>query len=97
MAQLDIAGDESGINLKVRVTPRASRSGLAGIYEGALLVHLGAPPVEGAANRALLEFLSEALGVRRSQLRLLRGKTSRVKIVRVDGITADEVRRRCGL
>ena len=92
--ELDLTVSELGVNLKVKVTPRASRSAIVGTSAGALLVRLSAPPVEGAANRALVEFLAEALGVRRSQVQLIRGATSRVKLIHIDGLSAEELRQR---
>jgi uncharacterized protein len=92
--ELDLIASGQGVNLRVRVTPRASRSAIAGVSDGALLVRLSAPPVDGAANAALVEFLADALGVRRSQVSLLRGATSRIKVVHIDGATAEELRMR---
>ena len=60
---LDLRDGEGGITLRVRVQPRASRDALGGEREGALVVRLTAPPVEGAANEALARFLGKALGV----------------------------------
>lgn len=85
------------MTLRVRVIPRAAKNALAGEREGALLVRLTAPPVEGAANDALLRFLSKALQVPRSAVTLLRGETSRDKVVRIDGLTAVELAARTGL
>jgi uncharacterized protein (TIGR00251 family) len=83
-----------GVTLAVRVTPRARKNKIAGITGEALSVKLAAPPVEGAANAALCAFLAEQLGVRKSAVTLIAGQTSRQKMVRVDGVTADEVRAR---
>lgn len=60
----------------------------------ALRVRLTAPPVEGAANRALVEFLARRLGVRRSQVRIVSGEASRDKVVAVEGLGAEEVQAR---
>ncbi len=80
--------------LTVRVTPRASRDELLGFQGEVLRVRVKAPPVEGRANEALLRLLAKVLGVPRSSLAIVRGQTSREKIVAVDGLEAAEVRRR---
>jgi uncharacterized protein (TIGR00251 family) len=80
--------------LRVRLTPRASRSQIDG-WDGDLLrVRVAAPPVEGRANDALLRLLAEALGVPPSRLRLVRGRTSREKVVAVQGVSGEDVRAR---
>ena len=91
---LPYAPDGDGVRLYVRVTARAKRSGFAGILAGtdgrpALAVRLAAPPVEGAANDALIRLLAEAFGVGRSSLRIVSGEKSRLKIVRFSGLTPD--------
>jgi uncharacterized protein (TIGR00251 family) len=87
----------SGIRVRVRVLPRASKSELAGIRGDALCVRLTAPPVDGAANQALVRFLAERLGVRPAALRILTGLTGRRKLVEVDGLAPGEARARLGL
>ena len=78
----------------MRVQPRASREGVGGVREGALVVRLTAPPVEGEANAALARFLARLLGVPPSTVQLVRGAAARVKLVRVDGLRAIEARAR---
>jgi uncharacterized protein (TIGR00251 family) len=84
-----------GVILSVRVIPRAGRSGLAGTRDGALLVRLTAPPVEGAANAELIEVLSRALGVPKRAVSIESGERGRLKRVRVDGVTGDYVNAKC--
>ena len=69
----------------MRVQPGASRSQVAGLHGEELKVRIKAPPVEGKANEALLEFLAETLRVKRSQCELVRGDKSRSKVVLVRG------------
>ena len=78
----------------VRAVPRASRDALDGVVEGALRVRLVAPPVEGAANRALVAFLADTLGVPKRDIEIAAGEHGRRKLVRVRGLTPEEVRRR---
>ncbi len=85
---------EGAITFHVRVTPHAKRDEIAGAAGGVLRVKLTAPPVEGAANEALIKFLAERLGVRASQVEILSGRTARAKMVRVEGLTAAEAHRR---
>jgi uncharacterized protein YggU (UPF0235/DUF167 family) len=80
--------------LRVRVQPRASRPGVGGARGGALLVRVGAPPLEGAANEALLRLLGRELGVAPSAIRILRGAAGREKVLSVRGLTAEAVRAR---
>jgi hypothetical protein len=80
--------------LKVRVTPRSSRNQVVGWQEDVLRIKLTAPPVEGAANRACIEFLAELLGVSKSQITLVSGAASREKAFEIEGISPNEVRRR---
>ena len=66
---------DGAVQLAVRVIPRASRNAIVGVRRGALCVRLQAPPVEGAANRALLRFLGKRLGVPPRAVSLVRGDT----------------------
>jgi uncharacterized protein (TIGR00251 family) len=75
-----------GIEIDVRVIPRAGRSGVAGTRDGRLLVRLNAPPVEGAANEELIEVLAKALGVPKRAVSIVAGERSRQKRVRVAGV-----------
>ena len=74
--------------------PRAKRTEAAGERNGALLVRLSAPPVEGAANESLIEFISDALGVPRRSVRIVSGDKRRLKCVAVAGVTEETVRSR---
>jgi uncharacterized protein (TIGR00251 family) len=75
--------------LDVRVIPRASRPGLAGTRDGALLVRLSAPPVEGAANAELIQVLAKALNIPKRQVTIVAGEHGRLKRVRVEGLTPE--------
>ena len=78
-----------GVELSVFCQPKAARSALIGMHGGALKAKVRAPPVEGRANRALLDLLAGALGVPRGRLTLVSGEQSRNKRVRVDGVDAE--------
>jgi uncharacterized protein len=90
-----IREDGARLIVPVRVTPRARRNALA-LEGGSLRVWLMAPPVEGAANAALLALLAERLGLAKRAVTLVRGETSREKIVAIEGITAEELKKRIG-
>lgn len=83
-----------GVRLDIRVIPRASRTVVAGERDGALLIRLAAPPVDGAANDALIAFLAKALDVPRRQVVLVHGDTARQKTVDVTGVTEAAARER---
>ena len=75
--------------LAIRVIPRSPRTRVDGRRGDAILIRLNAPPVDGAANDALIAFLSDALDVPRRSIAIVSGQTSRGKRVRIDGIDAD--------
>jgi uncharacterized protein (TIGR00251 family) len=85
---LDVRDTPDGLTLRVRVQPRASREGLGGEREGALVVRLTAPPVEGAANEALARLLGKTLGVPPSAVRVVSGASGRNKVVGIAGLSA---------
>lgn len=89
------AGDD-GVRFAVRVQPRASRSEIVGLHGDALRIRLSAPPVDGAANEALVELVATALGVAKRAVRIVSGESSRSKIVEVEGVTAAAVLRLAG-
>ena len=82
-----------GIRMNVRVVPRASRSGSQGLLGDALKIRLQAPPVEGKANRALIEFFAESFHIPTRNVELLRGETGRNKTVLIRGVTESEARK----
>ena len=79
---------------RVRARPGASRTEIAGFHDGALAVRVTAPPEKGRANRALLAFLAEKLGLGRFDLEIVAGSGNRDKIVRVSGLGPEELARR---
>lgn len=80
-----------GVTFAVRVQPRARRNAVVGLKGDALKVCVTAPPEDGRANEAVVELLSETLGVKRRQVVILTGATSRDKVVRVTGLTQGEL------
>jgi uncharacterized protein (TIGR00251 family) len=88
---------DGGIRLAVHVQPRASRTAIDGQHGNALKIRVAAPPVDGAANEALVRFLAEVLDRPRSAVQLTAGAGSRRKTVEVTGIGAIEAARRLGL
>jgi uncharacterized protein (TIGR00251 family) len=78
--------------LDIRVVPRAPRSRVDGTRGAAILIRLAAPPVDGAANDALVAFLAEVLRLPRRQVTIVSGEKSRDKRVRIDGVDESSVR-----
>jgi uncharacterized protein (TIGR00251 family) len=85
------------VRLEVHVQPRAKRTEIAGWHGDAVKIRLTAPPVGGAANDALLAFLSDQIGVARSSVRIVAGRSGRRKQLCISGTTRTEVLRRLGL
>jgi uncharacterized protein (TIGR00251 family) len=83
-----------GASLEVRLQPRSSRRGVGGVREGALVLRVNAPPLEGKANEEARKVLADALGLSRSRIRLAAGARSRNKVFHVAGVEPGELRRR---
>ncbi|MCC6346610.1 MAG: YggU family protein [Nitrospirales bacterium] len=78
---------KDGIILEVKVIPKSSHTGIAGVMDGTVVkVKLTAPPVEGAANEQLIAFLAEEFGIKKSSIVILKGETSRRKTVKLTGV-----------
>ena len=92
MSELRIAVRGTAVCVDVLVTPRASRSAVAGVHDGRLKVQLAAPPVDGAANRALTVLLARKLGVKQRDIAIVNGATSRKKTVAISGTSEAAVR-----
>jgi uncharacterized protein (TIGR00251 family) len=87
----------AAVLIHVRVIPRARRTEISGRRGDAILVRLAAPPVDGAANDALIAFLSDRLGIPQRQIALARGATARDKTIAIDGLSPGEIARRLGM
>jgi uncharacterized protein (TIGR00251 family) len=94
MEQLVLRDVDGGCTLAVRAHPGARRDAITGVQAGALKVSLTAPPENGRANAALIGLLADSLQVQRSQIALLIGATSRAKTLRVQMLTASQLRAR---
>ena len=82
------------VTIDIRVIPRSPRTRVDGERAGAILIRLAAPPVDGAANDALVAFLAEALDLARRNITIVAGATSRNKRVKIDGLDEPAVRAR---
>ena len=85
------------VTFAIKLHPRAKKNAITGELGDALKVSLTAPPVEGRANEACIEFFANLLDVPRSSITIASGETSRNKVIRVTGMAAAEVRRRIGM
>ncbi len=94
MSDWSITEAQGSVTFAVRVMPRSSRNQIVGVEDGALKIKLTAPPVEGAANAALIEVIAEWLGVRRSAVAIISGDKARNKLVRVQGVTTEQITQR---
>jgi len=92
-----ISPTATGVRLRLRIQPRASREEIAGVAGDAIRIRLTAPPVDGTANEALVRFLAVLLHVPRSAVELVSGRTRRTKLVAVTGVSVEETVRRLGV
>ena len=83
-----------GVQLAVRLQPRASANEICAVIGSELKIKVTAPPVDSAANQALVELLAEALDCARNRVELIRGQTSRHKTVMLHGFKPDEVQKK---
>ncbi|HWI54707.1 MAG TPA: DUF167 domain-containing protein [Desulfobacteria bacterium] len=88
---MDIQEHTDGVVLKIKVQPRASRNKIAGQIGDALKVMLTAPPVDGEANAACIDFFSDLLGVPKRDIEILTGHTGRNKLVKIYGLTKSKL------
>jgi uncharacterized protein len=73
------------------VQPGASKTQIAGIHDGLIKVRVAAPPVDGAANQALVEFVAKRLRIPKSRIRVVSGLTSKRKVLEIDGMSQDAI------
>jgi len=85
--QIPYKKTKNGITIEVKVEPRSSKRQITGIMDGTILkVKLTAPPVDGSANEQLIELLAEATGVKKSLIKIVRGLSSKRKVVEIAGV-----------
>jgi uncharacterized protein (TIGR00251 family) len=87
----------TGATFAIKVHPRARKNAITGELGDALKLSLTAPPVEGQANEACIEFFANLLKVPQSSVTIASGKSSRNKLIRVAGLSADEIRKGLGI
>lgn len=81
----------------VHVTPNAGRNEIRGWRAGEVKIKVAAPAVDGKANEELVRFLAETLKIHRREVSIERGETSRSKVIRVDGLTMEQILERLGI
>ena len=91
MSELDARRNGDAVRFTVRLQPRASKNEIAGLHGHALRVRLTAPPVDGLANEALIDFLSRALQVPRRNVCIVSGFTSRTKVVEISEVRLETI------
>jgi len=77
---------ETSVEIQVHIQPRSSRDEIAGLHDGRLKIKISAPPVDGKANERLILFIAKSLGVPKTGVEIIKGRTSRLKTLRVSGI-----------
>lgn len=86
-----------GLEIRVHAAPGAKRSGIRGLHGRSLKISIAAPPEDGRANKKLINFLAELLGVAKRDLSLIRGDTSREKVILAKGISASDAQAKLAL
>ena len=90
---VDFRPTGTGVRFAITVQPRASRTEIVGEHGETVKIRIAAPPVEGAANEELIRFLAKQLHVPASAVRVVSGQSGRRKLVEIEGVGADQVRR----
>jgi uncharacterized protein (TIGR00251 family) len=88
---------DKGAQFALRVQPRASRTAVTGLMGDAVKLAITAPPVDGKANQAVVEYLAELFRVPKSSVVIVSGETGRNKLIAVRGVSAEQVRRALGV
>jgi uncharacterized protein len=91
---IDLKESQAGTTFAVKIHPRAKKNAITGQVGDALKVALTAPPIDGKANQACIEFFAKLLNVPRSFVTIAAGQTSRNKVIRVAGLSAEEIKKR---
>ncbi len=90
-AGLNLTEAAGGIRLEIKVQPRSAKNMITGVQEGRLKIKITSPPVEGEANKALIDFLSRQLRLPKKNVLIIRGDTSTHKLVEIQGINREEL------
>lgn len=88
---LRIKESENCVTFSVRVQPRSSKNEICGIYGDAVKIKLTSPPVEGEANKGLIEFLSKALDISKGQIEIIGGHKSKNKLIKMKGVKRERI------
>ena len=91
---IPILKTSGGISIAIKLQPRARKNAITGQVGDALKVSLTAPPVDGKANQACIEFFANLLKVPRSSVTIASGQSSRNKVIRIAGVSTEEIRQR---
>ena len=84
----------SKVEISVRVHPGSARNEVVGVSEGIWQVRVAAPPVKGKANKELIAFLSQLLGVGKSRIGIIKGHTARNKVIAINGLSQEDIMKR---
>jgi uncharacterized protein (TIGR00251 family) len=93
---IPVHNSADGVAFAVKVHPRARKNAITGEFGDALKLSLTSPPVDGRANQACIEFFAKLLMVPRSSVTIASGQTSREKVIRVEGLSVGDLRRKLG-
>ena len=85
---------EGGVRFEVRAKPNARKNHVGGVHEGALVVHVAAPPADGAANAGLVALIARTLGLAMRDVAIVRGQRARSKVIEVRGLAPELVQQR---
>ena len=94
---LPIRRTPEGLEIRLHVQPRAKKNEISGVHNGALKIKVKAPPVDDAANRAIIQYLAERLGISKSRFHILAGGHSRNKVLHINSISIENFRKRLDL
>ena len=94
---MSVNKDSKVLRLAIKVTPNAGRNEITGFKEDVLHVRIAAPPDKGKANKELTDYLSERLGVKKSAISIIKGPSSRNKVIAITGISREEIIKRAAI
>ena len=86
----DLKEFADGVSFKIKVQPKASKNQICGLIGDALKLRITAPPVDGAANEAVVKYFASFFKVSRSQIEILSGHTGRNKVIKINGVTIEQ-------